>query len=261
MALNPLATTTLYNNAPAAWLYAIDDSYAATDLIDTNMKYMFDSAGDQDFQILRPEAVANAEEFVQITRADGAIIEFPKTTIKMDGVSGAQKSGSASSAGKGNIVLTLNGLPITGYTGTAPNDLPTYVTNYKTYIDNIMSNLGKEFLCIIPLGYTYDGWSKRHSTGKTVAFGAIIGVLGADPSFKAASFAPTPIPLTINGRQIKAGDLDAAATKLATLAIPKIRVFEGDTASTQVYELDPGAINSGNAAKLVRGEPVTLANA
>lgn len=260
MALSPQNASTAINNGRGVYLYGIDSTYAATDLIDTTVKWRFDKASGISVTAPRPENVANAQEVIAATLGDGTIIEWDKTTVKMDGMTGAAKSGTTTSQALGTIACEVMGAPFTAYTGSSPNDIPSYIS-LMTYYEKFNSILGQEFLIVVPVGYTATGWNDRRSTGKPIAFAALIGVLGADFVINNGNYTPTPQGITITGRKLKAGDLDDAADKLATLALPKMKILEGDTADTAFYEYTPDTIGATAAAKLVNGYVAILDNA
>lgn len=259
----PQVTTIVLNQAPVCWLYKLDPTYAATDLMATSgaaMKLLFDNVSDGKAKVIRPESVANAEEFTEITRADGAIFQFPKKTIKIDGVSGIVKTGgSATGVTKGEISLSIGALPVTAYTGTAPDEVPTYMSGgWQAFLEKLRSNLAGEFLCVVPIGFTYEGWADRAGSGKVEGYAAVIGTMGVDIEQSAVYGAAMKIPVTVTGRQIAASDLADAADKLATLNLPKIIVYEGAEDGEQ-YKIDPPVITSEHAAELVLGAGVFMA--
>lgn len=259
------ATTIVLNQAPVGWLYKLDPTYAATDLMATSgaaVKFLFDNVSDGKAKIIRPESVANAEEFTEISRADGAIFQFPKKTIKIDGVSGIVKTGGSSvGVTKGEISFSVGAIPVTAYTGTAPDEVPTYMSGgWQAFLEKIRTNIAAEWLCVIPIGFNYESWADRAGSGTVEGYAAVIGTMGVDLEQAATYGAAMKIPFTITGRQIAASDLADAADKLATLNLPKIICYEGAEDGEQ-YKIDPPAITSEHAAELVLGAGVFMAAA
>lgn len=260
----PQTTTIILQQAPVAWLYLIDPAYASANLCSgtATKKFMFDNISDAKAKIIRPESVSNAEEFTEITRADGLIYQFPKSTIKVDGVSGAVKTGGAGTGiTKGEISFSINAVPVASYAGTPPDQLPTYYAGgWQAFLETVRANLGGEWLAVIPMGYDYAGFAARGSTGKVAGYAAVIGTMGADIEASAASGSAMKLPITITGRQVGASDLAAAAVLLATLALPKIYVYEGIEDGEQ-YAIQPVVLGSTFAAELLLGTGVFLPNA
>lgn len=259
----PQTATIILQQAPVAWLFLIDSAYEEADLCspNANEKFMFDNITDAKAKIIRPESTSNAEEFTEITRADGLIYQFPKTTIKVDGVSGIVKSGGSDTGmTRGEISFAINAIPVASYSGTPPAQVPTYYSGgWQAFLEKLRKNLGGEWLAVVPIGYDYAGFSARNSTGKVAGYAAVIGTMGVDLETAAASGSAMKLPITITGRQIKAADLEAAADLLATLNLPKIYVYEGKEDAEQ-YAIDPVAIGADHAAELVLGTGVFLPN-
>lgn len=247
----------IINGARAAWMLRLDNA-EATNLHDSIL-YYFDNVKSPKFGIKRPESASTAEEFIEVTTADGLIIQFPKTTIKLDGVTGAQKSGTSAVAGSGGTCsFTTNSAPVLSYTPYPldADSVPTYMT-WAAWMAELNDNLGADWLVIIPLGFTHAGWAARHSTGKVAGYAIMCGKLSADIELPTDGFTPTTIPLSFEARSVTGG----VAAQLATAAIKSIRCYEGDDLLqyyTCAIPTSPDPLSAGSAADLLAGKVVII---
>lgn len=248
----------IINGARGAWMMKLDSS-ETNHLADGVGQYRFDSVSAPKFKIIRPESASAAEEFIEIALADGTVFRFDKTTTKVDAVTGATVSGTDTSVGGAEAGFTINSAPVLSY---APYPLdgtstPTYM-EWSDFVAELYSNLGADWLVVIPLGFSYSGWKDRHSTGKVLGYCIMCGKLNADVEIPMNGFAPVAIPLGFTARTISGGD----ASKLATAALPSIRCFEGKNASeyyTLAIPTSPDPLTSGTAADLLAGKALIIA--
>jgi hypothetical protein len=235
------------NGGGGAWLYpaasGVFNGLAATP--DATDRFIFDNIRDASCTIVRPESASAGEEFVEVTRGDGAIIQYPKITLRLDGVTGALKSGGASaSASKGLISFVANG---------ADKDS----ADWLTYIQKLNEFIGAEFLIAIPLGFSYDNWIDRNAGSPTdvEAIALCLGNLDADIAHAASAFTPAAHTITVRS---KASTI--ASSALSTKTLPDIVIPEGGThASPTGYTINGITISAPQAADLVAGKLVIVA--
>ncbi len=139
----------ILNQVPVAWLFkASGTSGGAASL---EIVYKFDNTASAKVNIPLASAAASSDsKNVQITRGDGAIIQFPAVDLTLDGTDEtviAASSGSGD-AGKGTIELVVNEAPIG-------------LSSFTAFIGDLVANKDTMFLVIIPTGYSYS----RKGTG------------------------------------------------------------------------------------------------
>jgi len=262
---NVMDKNLIINAAPAAWVYVFEKNsstgkYEVPSIIGTNLakQFRFDNTDGANITIIRPDAVsaASADEFVQVTRGDGAIIEFLKNKLTLDGATGEVKGGTGvtSSGGtKGTIAF-----------GTNQADVDA--TSYLGYLSKIQANIGATFIVCVPIGFNY---LKKDATGAGVTNAAgyafMLGTLSSDPSHAIAAYAPTKISWAFASKKlsITADDITAAHAVIDFAASAhEILIPEGMDGSTVIgTTLNPPSVSvlSGSAItadfqKLLDGE-------
>lgn len=215
MPSNTMNTDIVLNGVSAAWAYPfvkngsgkyhIPGITATTTAERKAARFRFNNLKTPRVKIIRPDAVtqATAEEFASLTRADGNIIEFVKSVVKIDGATGEAKSGGASSSTGSKAEA-----------GFISQQTDIDSEHYITYLDKLKSYVGSIFLVCVPLGYNYLRKKAGATTGDTNALGFawVLGTLGSDPEHVADNYTPTPLTWSFTTKKlaITADDILAA---------------------------------------------------
>lgn len=171
----------------------------------TKKRFLFDNLGDTvSVTVNRPADATTAQEFGNVTRGDGAIMEFPKRRLTIDLATGSAKSGqNARGANGGTIAFTTN---------TA--DLDSVL--YNNFFKKLNQYASDTFLACVPLGYDLDFVPQGYAY--------LIGTLQSDPQHSVGAYAPGKVAFTIKSIELTG----AAITELLTaVQLPGILVPEG----------------------------------
>jgi len=191
---NTLDQKIIVNGTPVAWAYVIEKNgttgkYEIPSILgsDASKQFRFDNVADINVTMTRPAAVAGAtaDEFIQVTRADGTIIEFLKSKLTLDGATGSVKGGSGvtSEGGSGGtITFNVNAADIDS-------------AHWIAFVQKCQALLGSTFLVCVPLGYNHIRRKAGATSGdpNAVGFAYMIGTLSADLTQAISAYTPVKI--------------------------------------------------------------------
>lgn len=262
MAANVLDANILINAAPVAWAYVFEKNsgtgkYEIPSIIGTDLtkQLRFDNTNGGTITLVRPDAVAAsaADEFVQITRGDGTVIEFLKNKLTLDGADGSVKGGTgvtADGGSKGTVAFESNQMDVDS-------------ADYTAYMAKLQSLLGATFVVCVPIGKNYLG---------DVHYAFMLGTLSSDISHAIAAYTPAKIAFAFQSKKLNVIGTDITASHAAMnfgATAHKILVPEGldggDVVGTE-YAPPSIAVLSGSALtadfqKLINGEVLFKAGA
>ncbi len=191
-----MSTTTdkkiILSKCPLAWLYKIDES------ADTlTLAYKFDNLSDVVIKMLIAGSAAGGEN-TDFTRADGAIVRFPKESLILDGATELQvasDSGGADASGLGEITITTNEADVAS-------------TSWTAFCANLNLNKDAKYLLIVGTGFSYNR-TGTGSTRKPDGYAFMIGKITSDIEV-------TSVPLTITFAAQKASGFTMLVAALNT---------------------------------------------
>lgn len=235
----------IINGTPGAWLYMFEQvggtyelpSITGTDL-DKQMR--FDNTKGATVTMTRPAAVSAAatDEFVQVIRADAAIIEFIKGKLTLDGATGEVKGGTgvtATGGSGGTIAFTANQADIDS-------------AQYVAFLNKVKAFLGATCIICVPLGSNYIQKKAGATTGTKapVGYAFMLGTLSADPSHVADNYTPAAMAFSWQSKKLAITGSDITADHPAMnfgATAHKILIPEGMSAGEPTgYELTPPSI-------------------
>lgn len=137
-----MSTTTnqkiILNGSPFAWLHKITDG-TITEL------WKFDNLQSSTYKLPKPGSDSGNSENVDIKRADGAIIRFPKQSLILSGVDETDitpADSSSDATGKGEITLITN---------EAPNES----NSWTAFLKSLKTEKNSLFLVTIGTGFSH----------------------------------------------------------------------------------------------------------
>lgn len=130
----------ILSGTPFAWIHKIAATGAPA------IKYKFDNLQSATYKLIRPSSDAAASgENLDINRADGGIIRFPKTSLIIDGKDESDitpASASSEATNKGEITLVINEAPVG--------------MSWTQFIKDLKTEFSSLFCVTIGTGFTYD---------------------------------------------------------------------------------------------------------
>ena len=157
-------TKMVLTGVPLGYIALVDDT---TGTIGTT--YRFGNLASATYKILKSESSESSTENTDITRADGAIIRFPKIAPTISGVTGLISSSgtSGSATSKAEMALVVN-------------EAPEECTSWTQWVSIAKSLMGKLCLIVIPTGMTYEERSSIVSAKAVDGWAYMLGRLSAD---------------------------------------------------------------------------------
>lgn len=234
------------NATPGAWLYVFEQvagTYEFPSIIGTDLskQMRFDNTKTPNIALTRPPAVSAgaADEYVQINRADAAIIQFIKDKLTIDGATGEAVAGTGITAAGGSG----------GTMSFISNQADIDSAEYVAFLNKVKSFLGATILVCLPLGFNYNKRKAGVSSGGVVAplgYAYMIGTLTADPAHAVDGYAPAAMTWSFASKKLGLGDSDItdphAALDLGASA-HKILIPTNIASGTPTgYELKPPSI-------------------
>ncbi len=213
---NMLDQNIIINAAPAAWAYVFEKNgttgkYELPSIVGTapTKRLRFDNTNGATIGLVRPDAVAAAaaDEFVQITRGDGAIIEFIKNKLTLDGATGNVKGGTgvtSDGGSKGTIAFETNQADVDS-------------ADYMAFLNKLQSLIGATFLICVPIGENYLRKAAGATTGDTnsVGYAFMLGTLSADLSHAIAAYTPAKIAFAFQSKKLSVQASDITTSHAA----------------------------------------------
>lgn len=219
----------ILSGVPIAWLLRIqsgDPQGSITEL------YRFDNLGEIQIKI-NISAEESKGENIDITRADGAIIRFPKFNLVLDGITEQDitpADASSNSTGKAEFVLKVNEAP-----------LPTTITSFTAWLKDLKSKAKDLFLLVVPTGFTYNSRSQNKADGYIYCLVRLSSSLELTTNEK-----PNGISLTFQSARCTLSGVDATLIESATFTAI---TWKGRSAS-----FTPPSLATGDGDILVSGD-------
>jgi hypothetical protein len=127
----------ILSGAPFAWLHTINEGTITE-------KWRFDNLQNSTYKLTKPGTDTGGEN-IDIQRADGVIIRFPKTSKILSGKDETDitpADASSDATGKGEITIVTN-------------EAPLNATSYPEFINELRANMDKFWMITIGTGYSY----------------------------------------------------------------------------------------------------------
>jgi hypothetical protein len=188
----------IINGAPAGWAYPIAKNgsglYYIPGVAETlapdrqAARFRWNTLENNTATLVRPPAVVAAatEEFIEVTLANGTIIQYPKPKLTLSGTDGSIKGGTG---------VTIDG----GVLGTIAfssqeGDIDS-AGDYLTYLNKIKTYIGNKFVVCVPLGFNYLRVKSGATSGDVQAIGYAfcIASLTADIGHATGAYAPVKL--------------------------------------------------------------------
>jgi hypothetical protein len=235
-----MADKIIINGAPAAWLCPVLEAVPGTVTLGAMMKMDNINQVVIGFQSQAAAAGTATEEFIQVTRADGAIIEFPKTKLTIDGIDETVKVSTAAGGTGDNIA--------SGTIQFTANEADMDSANYPEFLKKIKDNINGYWLVCVPIGYNH---KRRHSsapgTDNAIGFAYLCGKINGALSLTVAPQTGAPLPLSFQSAKLNTTDTTVAGT-LANAAFAAIPV-KGMTPVVNITPVVPPAADFDNIVK------------
>lgn len=229
----------ILTGSPFAWVHLISYNSATSSWVITE-KWKFDNLQSSTYKILKPGTTTTGGENIDITRADGAIWRFPKTTLILSGINEEDitpPDASSDATNKGEITLVTNEAPIN-------------VNSWTDFIINLQTHLNSKFMVTIGTGYSHIGRTSgsRYPDGFVHMIGKINNDIEQQLSNNPVSLSITFISCTNSGLAASA----LTGTGLFTDISLKIGKGENDP------KVKPDAITSNDESDLLSGDIVVV---
>lgn len=257
MSVSAMADGIIINDVPCVWLLSVDDGKGVNGKVnnliaDAAGRLLFNNTQDSGYKMKNPAAAA-ATDKLQINRGDGAVIEFSKNSLTIDGTTESATGGSSSSVVSAEI--TFN---------TAQMD--TDSASWSAYLNKLKSLMGKKFIAILPTGFTWNAQNAGSPNAEGFLFQAV--TISTDLDFKKAANAAQPVTYTLTPTTLNlyASDEDTDpmdATELNTFFandsnfLPTSIIIPGYSSMT----INPPDIGASDGHLLAAGEVVIKAAA
>jgi len=241
MGLNTPATMIPIEGIPIGWLFLITPGSPAT----IAEAHLFDDLQQMSYNAVVPEE-DNAGN-IDILRADGANIRFPKTNLTIDGTDETTLANSAAVGDetlKGEINMTVNEASITS-------------TSWSSFIQSLIDNHGAKWLVCIPTGVTYASREGLGgiSTPQPDGYAFMIGTITNNIENLVSE---NPTSIALNFKSVKNANLDVGDLEVS----PIFTGIDWKRGDNTVSALKPsvkgtvGEIDSTEEAALYLGELV-----
>jgi len=176
----------ILTGASAAWIYVLEDSdtpCVSADLAANRFK--FDNIADAKATVSDSSAPAGSDaEKIEIPRADGALIQFNKDTLKIKGEDESIITDSESGGGdeKDSISFSIN-----------EADMDS--ASWAAFLAKLQAHKGRQALVCIALGY--NSIRKKASADATKNAAGFAFLIANVPGFEHAAAANTPVKVTL----------------------------------------------------------------
>lgn len=232
------------NGVPVAWATPIDDDGVALTL-GTQMRFDNISTPVFGFPFAGDAAAAADGENIDITRGDGAIIRFPRTSLTIDGrdetVITSTGGGSVDTAALGTIQFTALQADVDS-------------TNYTAFINKLKAARNKFWLVCVPIAESYE---RRHPSSavdpNAFGYGFLFGKLSGSFNLSVAPQTGAPLPLSWQGTKYGGSAVGGDAV-LAAALFPGITVKGVTPAYTPAPQPQPNPITIAEATELLKGD-------
>lgn len=221
----------ILTGSPFAWIQTITGGALAA-------KWTLSNLQSSSYKALVSSTAATTGENIDINRADGAIIRFPKDSLILSGITESEETSvetSSDATGLGEITLVLNEAPVESNSMTA-------------FLKELKSLKSSLFLITIGTGFSYKAKTDA-ALKKPEGFVHMIGKLSSDIE---QSLGNSPSALTLTFVSYKNSGLDDADLTGATFTA--ITWKKGGTGD--VSGITPPAIAAGEATSLLEGDIV-----
>lgn len=236
--------TIIINGVPAAWAYPIDDNGTALSLLPL-MKFDNISTPVIGFPFSQDAAAAGGGENIDITRGDGAIIRFPRTSLIIDG---RDETVISSAGGSSTDTAALGTIQFNALQADMDS------ANYTAFINKLKANRNNYWLLCVPLGENYE---RRHNASPTnpnaVGYAFLFGKLTGAFNLSVAPQTGAPLPLQWTGTKY-GGSATGADAVIAAATFPKIPIKGVTPVFEPAPEPQPNPILAADATELLKGD-------
>lgn len=219
-------TKTLIKGAPFAYLIPIksDDSGFVETAQGTKDIIGLNYIGDPTIKTIVPESTSSSStEYLDITRADGALIRFAKSSAIIDGTTGnafTEGATGGDSTGYGEITITTTVAP--------SSDTGCYsIDTFSTFIKYMQTHQTKKFLVAVATGFNYAGSVAATPTVDGWAY--MVGKLSSDLEITPSGSTIASLSMTFVSNKTNT----TMETAIEALTFPSLTYYKNgtDTAS------------------------------
>ena len=251
----------IINDCPMAWIYKFNVGTGASDDVLSPL-YFFDNLTSIAYKLQKGTAASGTAANVDRTRADGALIRFPKESLILDGTTEIQvidASGGSDATQYCEITLITQEAPCNLDDDDVAFDTitnPFKFDSWTDFIADLLSQIeaGAKLLVIIPTGYSYD---RKNTSSLRLADGFVycIGMITNEPESPAGQ----DKTLTLTFASNKYVTLDTNMSMDFSDHGIKIKRGGGDSDIPASINYPP-ALDSSDFVILATGKPVVKAN-
>jgi len=195
MSLTTLDRMVILRAAPFAWVHTITaDTVTAT--------WRFDNLKSASIKAPKPSNVSS-NEYVEVTRGDGAVIKYTKAVVEIDGTDESAISNTENATGFGEITIETNQAPLLGSADYTTESMKTWTE----FLQEVQTALAGDtlFLVVVPTGLTYEG-GQAATTKKADGYAYMLGKLSNDLE---STLNESPASLTLTFASEKTTLIDA----------------------------------------------------
>jgi len=216
---NTMSTGILFRALPVAWVFEIDQSAnTVTEL------WTFDNLQSCNYKIPKNPDSSSDSETIDINRADGAIIQFPKEELVIDGTNEEDITGSSGNlTGAGEVTIVAN-------------QAPTEQTSFTAFLMELQEKIDSKFLVIIPTGMSYT--DTVSSTPDSEGFLYMIGDITSDIE-QELSGEPSSVSITFGAAKPNSADDTALGSAIDGITPSAIDWKRGMTSDAEIQPAFP----------------------
>lgn len=236
--------TMIINGVPVAWATPVLElAPGGTLSLGAQMKFDNITTPVIGFPFAGDAAAAGGAEFIEVTRGDGAIIQFPKDNLRIDGT---DESVVSSSGGSGTDTAAIGTISFTALQADMDS------ASYLAFINKLKAHRNDFWLVCVPIGENY---VRRHPSSATTpnaaGFAFLLAKLSGSLNLSIAPQTGAPVQLQFQGTKY-GGTATNGDTLIAGAAFPGIPV----KGVTPVYTVTPPTpvITAAEAADILKGD-------
>jgi len=196
------------------------------------------------YKLPKAESETESTENIDITRADGAIIRFPKMSPTISGVTGAivAKDSTGTATGKGEVTAVIN-------------EAPDEIASWTTFMNKLKELSGKLLYITVPTGLTYSQRNTIATNKKVDGWIHMLGRINNDLENQLGSSNAT-VSVTFVTHSTSADII----TDLTGVVFPEITFYLGGSGK-DVVGIKAPVLSEANAALVKNGDIVIVPTA
>jgi hypothetical protein len=233
----------LIQAAPFAWLHMITPGETTPTIVE---KYRFDNLSSPAAFMIPTVNASTAQEYQEVTRADNAIIQFPLTTLTINGVSEETVAGAAADT-KATMSIETNEAP-----------LPTSIASMTAFMADLQSNIDKYWLLTVATGFSNNSRSQAtpKADGYAYMFGKIISNIEPTNDNGALKF-----KIDFEAVDLSGGDIPGLDAALIEEDTPATFAWTGIVWKGKGSTFTPKSFTAGDGTHLLAGKVLLKSDA